>query len=145
MALNGLRHSSNMKLNATGQTTRKTASKVARNGIHRARFSESSGPISAPVAETAPIMTGTTTGRKSIGSITSRDRVFTAIALKNRANRRYRRRCQQGDRDQPGYGQREVEHDREHRVDDRLDHHHEDEVAQELPEVDGVPAHGREH
>ena len=134
-----------MKLNATGQTTRKTASNAARNGIHRARLSESSGPISAPVAETAPIMTGTTTGRKRIGSITSRDRVFTAIALKTVPTAAIAARSQQSDRNQSGYRQRKVEHDGEHRVDDRLDYHHEDEVAQELSEVDGVSADGGKH
>ena len=134
-----------MKLNATGQTTRKTASKAAMNGIQRIRSSESPGPISAPVAETAPIMTGTTTGRKRIGSITSRDRVFTAIALKTVPTADIATVASRATGIRPWHRKREVEHDREYRVDDRLDHHHEDEAAQELSEVDGVSAHGSKH
>src|SRR5258708_37689660 len=78
-----LTYSSTTKSNTTKQRTQKMTSNAPSSPSQRRRSPDGSPANTRDVASTAAMTTGTLIGKTSSGSMTSRARVFTAIAEKS--------------------------------------------------------------
>ena len=105
-------------------------------------FSGPTSPRAAADASTAAITTGTTAGRKSSGSMTSRALVLTAMAENSVPTAAIPNVARTATDISSGCRQRQVEDHAEYRIYEDLYHHHEEERRQHLAHVDRVAGHG---